>query len=180
MAKQSLADKMKAKSPQAMRQVIQPVDILAAAAAGTELDEKTDQESERKKRTVSSLTKEVSFEQDDRQVSEVSEQKRIEKEPEKSERKKRSRKSLEKISISDRTEKPRIYSDEAIHTILTVEKRSTERYSFEIYTDQKLSIEHLRRIYEQKTGMKLSASRLIREILDSFLPEALALFEEET
>jgi len=174
MAKQTLADKMKAKNPQAMRQVIQPVDILAAAATGTESDEET----ERKSRTVSSPEDEVSVPQKDMPLSDMSKQKRAEKTPAKTERKKRSVKQFEKPLSSDRTEKPRMYSDEAIQAILAIEKRPTERYSFEIYTDQKLSIERLRRSYERKNGKKISASRLIREILDSFLPEALALFDE--
>src|SRR5712691_11563063 len=131
MAKQTLADKMKAKNPQAMRQVIQPVDILAAAAVGTETDEKT----ERKSRTVSSPTEEVSVEQIDTSISEIPKQRRSEKAPAKIERKKRSVKQFEKPLSSDRTEKPRMYSDEAIQTILSIEKRPTERYSFEIYSD---------------------------------------------
>lgn len=173
--KQSLAEQLKAKSPQAMRQAIQPIDILAAAAGKTEIDENT----EREKRTVLSAATPASSAQVSPVSASVSEQERTERIPGKSERKKRSSIAIDKSGTQQRTEKTRIYSDEAIQSILAIEKRSTERYSFEIYADQKHTIERLRRLYEQKTGQKLSASRLIREILDSFLSEALALFDNE-
>ena len=174
-SKQSLAEQLKAKSPQAMRQAIQPVDILAAAAGKTESDEKI----EREKRTVSPAATPSSAAQMPPVSTSESQQERTERLPKKSERKKRYSTAFGKSVARQRTEKTRIYSDEAIQSILAIEKRSTERYSFEIYTDQKHTIERLRRLYEQKTGQKLSASRLIREILDSFLSEAVALFDNE-
>lgn len=64
-----------------------------------------------------------------------------------------------------------------VESILAVNKRKTERYSFEVYTDQKEDIQLLCDMYEQTTGKKLSASRLIREVLDTFLPEAIKTYE---
>lgn len=52
------------------------------------------------------------------------------------------------------------------------DKRPTERYSFEIYTDQKEKIEDLQYQYKKKTGNKLSASRILREALEAYLAEA--------
>jgi hypothetical protein len=54
----------------------------------------------------------------------------------------------------------------------------TDRASFEIYTDQKEDIQLVCDLYEAETGRKLSASRLIREVLDSFLPTALKALQK--
>lgn len=51
-------------------------------------------------------------------------------------------------------------------------KRDTERYSFEIFTDQIGDIEDLQYRYKKKTGRKLSSSRIIREALDEYLKKA--------
>jgi len=58
-------------------------------------------------------------------------------------------------------------------------KRGTERYSFEIYTDQKGSIEELQYLYKKRTSKKLSASRIIREALEEYLAKALQVFKEQ-
>lgn len=58
---------------------------------------------------------------------------------------------------------------------MPVERRPTERYSFEIYTDQKPQIEELQYRFRQHTGTKLSSSRVIREAIAAYLPEALRL-----
>ena len=58
-------------------------------------------------------------------------------------------------------------------------KRATERYSFEIYKDQKGSIEELQYLYRKRTGKKLSASRIIREALEEYLTKALQVFKEK-
>lgn len=58
-------------------------------------------------------------------------------------------------------------------------KRKTERFSFEIYTDQKGSIEELRYLYNKRTGKKLSVSRIIREALEEYLHKTLKVFREE-
>jgi hypothetical protein len=59
------------------------------------------------------------------------------------------------------------------------DKRATERYSFEIYTDQKGSIEEVQYLYKKKTGKKLSASRIIREALEEYLIKALETLRPE-
>ncbi len=58
-------------------------------------------------------------------------------------------------------------------------KRPTERYSFEIYTDQKGSIEEVQYLYKKKTGKKLSASRIIREALEDYLTRAMEALRQE-
>jgi len=50
--------------------------------------------------------------------------------------------------------------------------RKTQRYSFEIYTDQKNSIEELQYKYKKKTDKRVSASSIIREALDIYLDKA--------
>src|SRR6266550_7793377 len=54
-----------------------------------------------------------------------------------------------------------------------------ERYSFEIYPDQKDRIKELQNLYQQKTGRKLSASRILREGLDIYLEKAFQLLNEK-
>ncbi len=57
-------------------------------------------------------------------------------------------------------------------------KRATERYSFEIYTDQKGSIDELQYLYKKRTGKKLSASRIIREALEEYVDRTLQKFRD--
>jgi hypothetical protein len=52
-------------------------------------------------------------------------------------------------------------------------ERQTERFSFEIYVDQISIIEDLQHSYKRKTNKRLSASRIIREALDSYLSKAI-------
>ncbi len=52
-------------------------------------------------------------------------------------------------------------------------RRPTERYSFEIYTEQKPAIEELQYQFRKRTGTKLSSSRIIREAIAAYVPEAL-------
>lgn len=59
--------------------------------------------------------------------------------------------------------------DELEHGVVEEVRRATERYSFEIYTDQKQQIQNAIARYQLKTGRRLSASRLIREALDALL-----------
>jgi hypothetical protein len=61
---------------------------------------------------------------------------------------------------------------------MIADKRPTERYSFEIYTDQKERLFELQYRYKKRTGQKLSSSRVIRESLDSFLDRALKILEK--
>lgn len=60
------------------------------------------------------------------------------------------------------------------------QRRLTERYSFEIYTDQKPRIEELQYRFKQRTGRKLSSSRIIREAIDAYLPAAIRLLSDRT
>ncbi|MCB9177029.1 MAG: hypothetical protein H6648_07705 [Caldilineae bacterium] len=59
--------------------------------------------------------------------------------------------------------------DELRNGVVEQPLRATERYSFEIYTDQKQQIQNAIARYQLKTGRRLSASRLIREALDALL-----------
>lgn len=92
---------------------------------------------------------------------------------------KRNIKPRSKTVRNERTKKPRVYSGRDIEALLALDKRPSERYSFEIYSDQKEDIQRVCELYEEKTGQHLSASRLIREVLDSFLPGALKTFGDE-
>lgn len=47
--------------------------------------------------------------------------------------------------------------------------RATERYAFEIFSDQKRQLNRIRFLYEEKTGKKLSASRILREAIEPHL-----------
>lgn len=58
-----------------------------------------------------------------------------------------------------------------------VDKRRTERYSFEIYTDQKETIDDAKYLYYKKTGRKVSASELMRDALDLFLARLMEKLE---
>ncbi len=67
---------------------------------------------------------------------------------------------------------------EQIHTVMdevqagaSTPVRSTERYAFEIYTDQKRQLNRIRYLYEEQTGKKLAASRILREAIGSYLDE---------
>jgi len=57
-------------------------------------------------------------------------------------------------------------------------RRATELYSFEIYTDQKGSIDQPQYLYKKRTGKKLSASRIIREALEEYLDRTLQTFRD--
>lgn len=74
----------------------------------------------------------------------------------------------------DRTVKLQTSVLEEIKEGIKDDKRPTERYSFEIYTDQKQEIEDLQYRYKKKTGNKLSASRIIREALEVYLKQAIS------
>lgn len=58
------------------------------------------------------------------------------------------------------------------------DKRLTERYSFEIYTDQKETINDAKYLYYKKTGRKVSSSELIRDALDIFLARLMEKLED--
>lgn len=56
-------------------------------------------------------------------------------------------------------------------------KRLTERYSFEIYTDQIHKINRLKYLYYERFSKHLSKSRIIRDALDEMLDQALETLE---
>jgi hypothetical protein len=84
------------------------------------------------------------------------------------------------------TEKPNASTERSKRTVLEeiengptpLPMRETSRYSFEIYDDQKQSIEDLQYLFKKKTGKKLSSSRIIREAIDEFLREALGKLDK--
>ena len=53
------------------------------------------------------------------------------------------------------------------------QKRATERYSFEIYSDQIQQINKLKYLYQERFGKRLTKSRIIRDALDELLTNAL-------
>ena len=63
--------------------------------------------------------------------------------------------------------------DEMTQGIVKEKKRLTERYSFEIYSDQKPLIRKVQSIYEEHTGKSLPKSRVIREALEEYLNRVL-------
>lgn len=91
------------------------------------------------------------------------------------------------VERNDRTEKPNDSPDTASSTsaVLTAiddpqpaNKRRTERYSFEIYTDQKETIDDAKYLYYKKTGRKVSSSELMRDALDLFLARLMEKLED--
>jgi len=58
---------------------------------------------------------------------------------------------------------------------ITQPTRKAKRFSFEIYIDQIQTIEDIQKLYFQKTGRKLSSSRLLREALDEYAKKAMEL-----
>lgn len=65
--------------------------------------------------------------------------------------------------------------DEMNQGVVETNKRPTERYSFEIFTDQKQKIRDLQYQYEKRMGKRLSSSRIIREAIEVYLEKALNL-----
>ncbi len=76
----------------------------------------------------------------------------------------------------DRTDKRTVTEEPTILTELKEGSkettRKTQRYSFEIYIDQKDKLEDLQYKYKKKTDKKISASSIIREALDIYLDKA--------
>jgi hypothetical protein len=91
------------------------------------------------------------------------------------------------VERNDRTDTPTGSPDTASSTsaVLTAiddpqptNKRRTERYSFEIYTDQKETIDDAKYLYYKKTGRKVSSSELMRDALDLFLARLMEKLED--
>jgi len=90
------------------------------------------------------------------------------------------------VERNDRTDTPNGSSDipSSTSAVLTAiddpqpaNKRRTERYSFEIYTDQKETIDDAKYLYYKKTGRKVSSSELMRDALDLFLARLMEKLE---
>lgn len=168
MAKKDIKDLLGKKSPGELRRGVQSIDILQEATAALSSPEKETDDTGQENDSVQPDEKIVEESSDEKAAKPSKTKTRSSKPSEKVERKNRSVKARKK---------PRVYSKEDIHSVLAIDKRETERYSFEIYSDQKQDIQIICDLYEQATGKKLSASRLIREVLDTFLPDALKTFE---
>src|SRR6266581_2884595 len=144
------------KSPGALRHAVQQVDILKEAAAA--------------------LTPEPSEKEPDKADTTSNQEKPMESD-DKEKRTTKTKHETARINRSTSRRKPKVFSSKDVQAVLESDKRETERYSFEIYSDQREDIQAICDLYEKVTGKKLSASRLIREVLDTFLPDALKTFE---
>ena len=187
MAKNKINEMLQKKDPAALRRERTPVpavDILDAAAQDVETEQKNAQEiSDKKIELIQTSEKEIA--QADEKIDGRSliekEEEEISSKKEKlnTVRNKSSDRAMQKKEYISRKRKPRIYSERDIQSVLTLEKRATKRYSFEIYVDQIDDIQRICELYEEANpDKKLSASRLIREVLDSFLSDALKAFEK--
>jgi hypothetical protein len=187
----NINDMLNRKSPTTLRSTpIQPVRIIEEAVRIGRPDEPTDVTNEKIEAEVTPV---ISDQQDELKSTSLKETGKsvVESNEEnvseitnaitdaKDDKKIRVQNSRDKTVRNNRTKKPRIYSERDITALLANDKRRTERYSFEIFSDQKEDIQEVCNLYEERTGQKLSASRLIREVLDSFLPGALKAFRSE-
>jgi len=91
------------------------------------------------------------------------------------------------VERNDRTDEPIGSPDStaSVSAVLTSiddpqpkSRRRTERYSFEIYTDQKETIDDAKYLYYKKTGRKVSSSELMRDALDLFLARLMEKLED--
>lgn len=165
----NMKDLLNKKAPSVLRQSINPVDIIEAATRTPEQEKPPERGVEKPDEITPS----------EKADSKHDEQKFIKDPGALSEEKKRSPQPRSKPERNSRTKKPRMYSERDIQALLVVEKREIVRYSFEAYADQKDDIQRVCDLYKQSTGHYLSASRLLREVLDSFLPGAIKAFEND-
>lgn len=178
--KTNIGDMLKKKDPASLRQgqgrtPVSTIDILDAAAHTVEVERP---ETERKEGEEKTNVFIAPINQSEKEIEKSDEIERTTKSIVKSDNKKRTEKTIGKSERLKSGKKSHIYSERDIQAVLAVEKRATERYSFEIYSDQKEDIQQICDLYEAATNKKLSASRLIREVLDSFIPDALKTFEK--
>lgn len=175
MAKKDFKDLLGKKSPSELRKGIQQIDILKEASEALSSSKDETEKSEQESTSVKEIDKPVvesrSVDPSINQVEISDNQKQSIK------TKKSTDDKTERTNRSTSRRKPKVFSQKDIQAVLEVDKRATERYSFEIYSDQKEDIQQVCDQYEKVTGKKLSASRLIREVLDTFLPDALKTFE---
>jgi outer membrane biosynthesis protein TonB len=167
MAKKDIKGMLGNKSPSALRHAVQQVDILKEAAAALDPTEKENDTPDEQIQSVKEPALSDEKEVDKESFSSVEARKRTSQQRQETDHKNR----------STPRRKPKVFSSKDVQAVLESDKRQTERYSFEIYSDQKQDIQQVCDFYEHATGKKLSASRLIREVLDTFLPDALKTFE---
>jgi len=183
---QKLTDLIKSKTPNKMRASIRPIDIVKEATGQTERENRTEDTSEIEIATTDDIsTPELPGTEIDEIISpkkpngnndeENNEQLPVGNSTEKI----RSQLAHQKVERKKRTKKTTRYSEQDIHTLLATDKRETTRYSFEIYLDQRDDIKYICDRYEELTGKKLSSSRLLREVIDDFLPDALKAFGKD-
>ena len=197
MTKKDFKDLLGKKAPNELRKGIQQIDILREATEVLSLSESGADESDGQNHSGKKIEETDEQSSSTKNVDRPDEEKRRGKPPIKVlgenssaesstkpiksiDEKKRSAKSAEKTERRNRStsrRKSKVFSSRDVQAILEIDKRATERYSFEIYSDQKEDIQQICDLYEKATGKKLSASRLIREVLDTFLPDALKTFE---
>lgn len=84
------------------------------------------------------------------------------------------------VRPNDRTEPQRNTLLDELTGETQIDKRHTERFSFEIYSDLKPQIEELQYRFKKRTGKKISSSRIIREAVEAYLPKAMQLLEAKT
>src|SRR5436190_10342662 len=121
------------KSPSELRrQGVQQIDILKEAAAALT--------SEQESSTAKEL--DISEEKEDtiKQIVKTEEEKTEEKPIESGDKEKRATKTKTETDRKNRStprRKPKVFSSKDVQAVLESDKRETERYSFEIYSDQK-------------------------------------------
>lgn len=206
-SKQQLSTKMQERNPLDMRQQIVPVDaLLTERIEGTNVSNDEDESlkkpiepnvnaehlTERVERTGTQIGNDEdihSIKKVNGNAEQTTERKYPSNEPiGKPDRKQRSAKASSKPERSKRKDKPNARADTSKRTILQelrqgveeTETPHTERYSFEIYPNQKDRIKEFQDLYQQKTGRKLSASRILREGLEMYLEKAFQLLNERT
>jgi hypothetical protein len=185
-----LQELIKSKKPGELRQTIRPINIIKEATGQTERENRTEDSPEITGEETIDQSDEVSqpgttVVKNDESVSPEMQTGNIVEEnvgqlpAGNSIEKKRSQTTRQKSERNKRTKKGHRYSEQDIHTLLANDKRETTRYSFEIYLDQRDDIQDICDRYEELTGKKLSASRLLREVIDDFLPDALKAFGKD-
>ena len=178
-SKQQLSTKMQERNPLDMRQQIVPVDALLTERVertGAPIDNHED---------IHPI-KEVNDNAEPTTEWEYTSEEPIGKPERKQRTIKAIAKSEDTAERSKRKDKPNARADTSKRTILQelrqgveeTETPHTERYSFEIYPNQKDRIKEFQDLYQQKTGRKLSASRILREGLDMYLEKAFQLLNE--
>lgn len=180
MAKKDIKGLLGNKSPAELRKGIQQIDILKEASEALSSSEKEIDTVDLKERSIEESKQPDEGKSEGKPSGKIAEEKSSVEQSKTTDKEKPSAKARDKTERGNRStsrRKPKVFSSKDIQAVLEVDKRATERYSFEIYSDQKDDIQQVCDKYEEATGKKLSASRLIREVLDTFLPDALKTFD---